>query len=144
MSHSGRSSIDPAETYKVRYHVWPEYLVADGVPRQVGFEVELVGAHTSDPNHLDPACLICHHVRSALRDIAEILIHNAAVAGNGAVSCQVEPHDGEIVWSGNCAVVAVSIVVRRTHDFARPTDAAELAVLNAIQSDLSELGIGSR
>lgn len=140
MSHSGPSdSLDPAETYNVLYHVWPEYVAKDGSLRQVGYEIELVGAHTSDRNHPDPACLSCRHVRSALFDIANTVIHDSAVAGNRDVSCHVEAHDGEIVCSGNRPVVTVSISVRHTHGFDRPTDVAELAVLNGIQSELSEL-----
>jgi len=39
----------------------------------VGFEVELIGFHTSDLNHLDPACPDCRHVRSVLFGIADAL-----------------------------------------------------------------------
>ncbi len=45
---------------------------------------------------------------------------------------------------GNRPVVAVSIVVEHTRGFDRPPDTAELAVLNAIRSNLSELGISAR
>ena len=59
--------------YSVFWQLWPQFEQIHGERRMVGFEVELIGFHTSDLNHLDPACPDCRHVRSVLFGIADAL-----------------------------------------------------------------------
>ena len=59
--------------YGVFWQFWPQFEQTHGERRLVGFEVELIGSHTSDLNHLDPACPACRHVRSVLLAIADAM-----------------------------------------------------------------------
>ena len=43
----------PAE-YSIFWQSWPQFENANGEHRQVGIELELIGAHASDLNHIDP------------------------------------------------------------------------------------------
>lgn len=60
--------------YGVFCQLWPKFDGSNGEHRLTGAEVELIGSHIADPNHLDPACPMCHHVRSALLTIANDLV----------------------------------------------------------------------
>jgi hypothetical protein len=40
--------------YGVFWQFWPQFEQTHGERRLVGFEVELIGSHTSDLNHVDP------------------------------------------------------------------------------------------
>ena len=59
--------------YGVFWQFWPQFEQTHGERRLVGFEVELIGSHTSDLNHVDPACPTCRHVRSVLLAIADLM-----------------------------------------------------------------------
>jgi hypothetical protein len=49
--------------YGIFWQLWPLVDLRSGEHRPVGVEVELIGAHTLDVNHLDPACSKCHNVK---------------------------------------------------------------------------------
>ena len=59
--------------YGVFWQLWPQFEQTHGERCLIGFEVELIGSHTSDLNHVDPACPTCHHVRSVLLAIADFM-----------------------------------------------------------------------
>ena len=56
--------------YGVFWQFWPQFEQIHGERRVVGFELELIGFHKSDLNHVDPTCPACRHVRSVLLAIA--------------------------------------------------------------------------
>ena len=59
--------------YGIFWQMWPQFEQVGGERRLVGLEVELIGSHASDANHLDPSCPMCHHVRSILVEIADLM-----------------------------------------------------------------------
>jgi hypothetical protein len=59
--------------YGVFSQFWPQFEQTHGERRLVGFGVESIGSHTSDLNHVDPACRTCRHVRSVLLAIADLM-----------------------------------------------------------------------
>jgi hypothetical protein len=66
----------PAE-YSIFWQSWPQFENANGEHRQVGIELELIGAHASDLNHIDPSCPVCRRVRSVLLEIADRVLTGA-------------------------------------------------------------------
>ncbi len=42
--------------YSVFWQFWPQFEQIHGERRLVGFELELIGSHTSDLNHLETLC----------------------------------------------------------------------------------------
>jgi hypothetical protein len=42
--------------YGIFWQCWPQFGQAHGERCLVAFELELIGSHTSDLNHIDPAC----------------------------------------------------------------------------------------
>ena len=61
--------------YAVFYELWPQFAARGGERQQLGLEVELIGSHTSDVNHIDPACPMCSRLRSFTARCREA--HNA-------------------------------------------------------------------
>ena len=53
--------------YGLFWQLWPQFDGTGSERRLVGLEMELIGSHTSDLNHLDPACSMCNHLASAQR-----------------------------------------------------------------------------
>jgi len=66
--------------YALFWQLWPQFEQTNGERRLLGLEVELVGSHTSNLDHFDPACPMCHHVRSILVRIADLMIRDAVLS----------------------------------------------------------------
>jgi hypothetical protein len=99
--------------YSVFWQLWPQFEQIHGERRLVGFEVELIGFHTSDLNHLDPACPACRHVRSVLFGIADALPRETSFRRND-LTYNIDSHSNSILCLpalGNRAAVSVSIYV---------------------------------
>ncbi len=132
--------------YSLFLKIWPEYVLAGSERRQVGFEVELIGSHCSDPSHIDPACAICHRVQRLLLGIA------AAVAADGrqardSVRCEITHDPQSVVCSpgwGNRACVTVSIHILHKRGFDHLVSQAENDFLEGIRAHLLELGLPQR
>ena len=111
--------------YGIFWQMWPQVEQIGGERRLIGLEVELIGFHASEASHVDPSCSMCHHVRSVLLDIAQ-LITNDDVDGN-ALWYDVDSHWNSIFRLpalGNRAAVSVSITISwsGTADQAFETD----------------------
>lgn len=111
--------------YGIFWQMWPQFEQIGGERRLAGLEVELIGSHASDANHVDPSCPMCHHVRSVLLDIADLMTKDD-VDGN-ALWYDVDSHWNSIFCLpalGNRAAVSVSINVSwsRSADQAFETD----------------------
>jgi hypothetical protein len=92
---------------------WPQFEQTHGERRLVGFEVELIGSHTSDLNHVDPSCPTCGHVRSALLAIADLMRGELSLSRN-SLTYNIDSHSNSIVCLpalGNRSAVWVSIYV---------------------------------
>jgi hypothetical protein len=99
--------------YGVFWQFWPQFEQTHGERCLVGFEVELIGSHTSDLNHVDPACPTCGHVRSVLLAIADLMPRDASLSGN-SLTYNIDSHSNSIVCLpalGNRSAVWVSIYV---------------------------------
>ena len=110
MSQHGPSVVSE---YGVFWQQWPEFEQTHGERRLVGLEVELIGSHASNNNHIDPSCRMCHHVRLVLLRIAYLMVQDLRGSGN-SLTYNVDPHSNSILCLpalGNRAAVSVSINV---------------------------------
>ena len=97
--------------YRVFWQFWPQFEQTHGERRLVGFEVELIGSHTSDVNHVDPTCPECRNVRAVLLSIANLVPADLAVGVN-SLMYNIDSHSGAILCLptlGNRSAVWVSI-----------------------------------
>ena len=137
------SQMEPiVAAYGIFWQMWPQFEQIDGERRLVGFEVELIGSHPSDANHLDPSCPMCHHVRSVLLDIADLMT-KGEVDGNG-LWYDIDSHWNSIFCLPvlrNRAAVSVSINV----SWSRAADQAfETDLHSKIRTFLDRYGIHQR
>src|SRR5208283_450474 len=99
--------------YGVFSQFWPQFEQIHGERHLVGFEVELIGCHASDLNHVDPACPNCRHVRSVLLAIANLMPGELTLSRN-SLTYNIDSHSNSIVCLpalGNRSAVFVSIYV---------------------------------
>ena len=99
--------------YGLFWQLWPQFEQPNGERRLLGLEVELVGSHTSNLDHFDPACPMCHHVRSLLLRIADLMIRDA-VLSRYPLYYNIDSHSNSILCLpslGNRPAVSVSINV---------------------------------
>ena len=129
--------------YGVFWQSWPQFDQTHGERRLVGFEVELIGFHTSDLNHLDPGCPTCHHVRSVLLAIVELMPGELALSRN-SLTYDIDSHSNSILCLpalGNRSAVSVSIYIflNRSNGQSFETD-----LLNEVKASLNRWGIHQR
>jgi hypothetical protein len=129
--------------YGVFWQFWPQFEQTHGERRLVGFELELIGSHTSDINHVDPACSTCRHVRSLLLAIADLMAGELTLSRN-PLTYNIDSHSNSIVCLpalGNRSAVWVSIYVflNRTNGQSFESD-----LLNGVKTFLNRWGIHQR
>ena len=129
--------------YGVFWQLWPQFEQAHSGRRLVGFEVELIGSHASDLNHVDPACPTCRYVRSVLLAIADVLPGELTRSRN-SVTYNIDSHSNSIVCLpalGNRSAVWVSIYVslNRANGQSFETD-----LLDEVRAFLNRWGIHQR
>jgi hypothetical protein len=127
----------------VFWQFWPQFEQTHGERRLVGFEVELIGSHTSDLNHVDPTCPKCRNVRAVLLSIANLVPADLAVGAN-FLTYNIDSHSGEILCLpalGNRAAVWVSIYLswNRSNGQSLETD-----LLTEVRTLLNKWGIHQR
>ncbi len=126
--------------YGVFWQFWPQFEQTHGERRLAAFEVELIGSHTSDLNHLDPSCPRCRDVRAVLLAIADLLPREARF-GENFLTYNIDSHSNSILCLpalGNRSAVSVSVSVSwsRSNGQSLETD-----LLTEIKSFLSRWGI---
>jgi hypothetical protein len=129
--------------YGVFWQSWPQFEQTRGERRLIGYEVELIGSHNSDLNHLDPACSTCRHVRSVLLAIAEAIPEDGTV-GHNSLMYNVDSHSNSILCLpalGNRSAVSVSVYVSWNRS---PGASFETELLNEIKTFLNRWGIHQR
>jgi hypothetical protein len=129
--------------YGVFWQFWPQFEQIHGERRLVGFEVELIGCHTSNLNHVDPACPRCRNVRAVLLSIANLVPADLAVGVN-SLMYNIDAHSGAILCLpalGNRSVVWVSIYLswNRSNGQSFETD-----LLTEVRALLNKWGIHQR
>jgi hypothetical protein len=127
----------------VFWQLWPQFEQMHGERRLVGFEVELIGFHTSDLTHLDPSCPACRHVRSVLLAIADAMPSETSFRRN-YLTYNIDSHSNSILCLpalGNRSAVSVSIYVfwNRSNGQSFETD-----LLSEIKAFLNGWGIHQR
>lgn len=128
--------------YSVFWQFWPQFDQTHGERRVVGFEVELIGSHPSDLNHLDPGCSKCRTVRTVLLMIADLLPREAL--GDNCLVYNVDSHSNSILRLpalGNRSAVSVSVYVSWSRSNGR---SFESDLLTEIKTFLSRWGIHQR
>jgi hypothetical protein len=129
--------------YGVFSQFWPQFEQTHGERRLAGFEVELIGSHTPDLNHVDPSCPTCGHVRSVLLAIADLMPGELSLNRN-SLTYDIDSHSNSIVRLpalGNRSAVWVSIYVflPRANSQSPETD-----LLNEVKTFLDRWGIHQR
>jgi hypothetical protein len=129
--------------YGIFWQLWPQFEQTLGERRLVGFEVELIGSHTSALNHVDPACPTCRHVRSVLLAIAELMPGELGLKRN-SLTHNIDSHSNSVLCLpalGNRSVVWVSIYI-----FLNQPNGPffETDLLNKVRSFLNRWGIHQR
>jgi hypothetical protein len=132
-----------AARYGVFWQSWPQFEDAKGEHRLVGIELELIGTHASDLNHLDPACPLCHDVRSVLLEIADRMLREAVLTRD-VLSYLVDSHSNSILCLpalGNRSAVSVSVYIYWNGASGQPSDTDKLT---PIKTYLDKWGIHQR
>ena len=129
--------------YGVFWQFWPQFEQIHGERRLVGFEVELIGSHGSDLNHVDPTCPTCRHVRSVLLAIAD-LIPGELTLNRNLLTYRIDSHSSSILCLpalGNRSAVWVSIYFswNRANGQSFETD-----LLDEVKTCLNRSGIHQR
>jgi hypothetical protein len=99
--------------YGVFWQSWPQFESVNGEHRLVGIELELIGTHASDLNHIDPACPRCDQVRSVLLEIASGMV-TEAVRNRDTLTYLIDSHSNSILCLpklGNRSAVSVSVYI---------------------------------
>jgi hypothetical protein len=123
--------------------LWPQFEQTHGQRGLVGFEVELIGSHMSDLNHLDPACPRCRNVRAVLLAIADLLPREASL-GQNSLTYNIDSHSNSILCLpalGNRSAVSVSIYVSWSRSNGK---SFETDLLTEIKNFLNRWGIHQR
>jgi hypothetical protein len=128
--------------YGIFWQMWPQFEQIGGERCLAGLEVELIGSHPAEASHVDPSCPMCHHVRSVLLEIADLMT-KGDVEGN-SLAYYVDSHWNSILCLpalGNRSAVSVSINV----SWNRAADQAfETNLQNNIKAFLNKYGIHQR
>ncbi len=129
--------------YGVFWQFWPQFEQTHGERRLVGFELELIGSHTSDLNHVDFACPKCRNVRAVLLAMTDLLPREASLDAN-SLAYNIDSHSNSILFLpalGNRSAVSVSIYVSwsRSNGQLFETD-----LLGGIKTFLNKWGIHQR
>jgi hypothetical protein len=129
--------------YGVFWQFWPQFEQTHGERRVVGFEVELIGSHTSDRKHVDPACPKCRNVRAELLSIANLVPAGLAVAVN-SLTYNIDSHSGAILCLpalGNRSAVWVTIYISWNQSNGQ---SFETDLLTEVRTLLNKWGIHQR
>jgi hypothetical protein len=129
--------------YGVFWQFCPQFEQINSERRMVGFEVELIGSHNSDFNHVDPTCPSCRQVKAALLAIADLMPQEASLSGNSR-TYNIDPYSNLICCSpalGNRWAVSMSIYVSWNSSNGLPF---ETDLLNEFKTFLNRWGIHQR
>jgi hypothetical protein len=126
--------------YNICCDVRPKYVGTGGERRQVGFDLELLGSHSSDRYHLDPTCPMCERVRAALLAVTGMIVPKSGKS----VRYEIDAYSKSIMWTstlGNRPFLTLSIRIVNWQWFDQPIDRCEISPLIQIRERLVELGV---
>ena len=133
----------PASENGVFCELWPQVAVIGGERQRLGLELELIGSHTPDVNHIDPACPMCFRLRSFLLAVAKRIMRQIT-SDLRPIHCSVDSHTNSILClpaRGNRSFVWVSLSISWSDKAGLSLEAD---VLSDIKERLSRLGIRQR
>ena len=126
--------------HRVCWEVLPELLpVPDEQLLQIGFNLELYGAHAHGTEPPHPSCEQCRTILSHLREIAEWILPKAERPSRYDISIR----DNAILYDPvrhNRSEVMVTITILHRAQLDAPVDACEVFCLHEIQSKLKKIG----
>ena len=128
--------------YQICWEVWPELLFVNHKQQQVGFQLELSGAHDFAGHH-GGYCSSCRQVFQALHAIVD---HILPPEGRPS-RYEVGPYEQALRYSpvrGNRPDVMLTVRVLHREGFAQPVDACEVRCLEEMKSRLRQLGACER
>ena len=129
--------------YGIFCELWPQFVGRGGELQKVGLEVELIGSHTPEITHIDPACPMCLRVRTLLLAVARQII-TRMTSDSRPITCSIDSHANSILClpaRGNRAFVWVSLNIFWSEK-ARPSLEADM--LCDIKDILNKFGIRQR
>ena len=129
--------------YGIFCELWPQFVRRSGEFQKVGFEVELIGSHTPEITHIDPACPMCSRVRTLLLAVARHII-TGMTSDSRPITCSIDSHANSILClpaRGNRAFVWVSLNIFWSEK-GRPSFEADM--LRDIKDSLNKFGIRQR
>jgi len=125
--------------YGVFWQSWPQFEGANGEHRLAGIELELIGRHASDLNHIDPTCPLCRHVRCVLLEIADLLLREAVLTRE--FFTYIDSHSNSVLCLpalGNRSAVSISVYIYYNGPSGQGVDAD---LLTQVKSYLEKWGI---
>lgn len=131
--------VDLARKHRLRWEVWPERRVFDGLIKQIGFEVDLLGEHDHPRHPVYAGCDECAAVARALALIADYVLPK----GPRASRYEVERHLGALrfpknAWESGNVTLTIRILHRK--GFEAPPDDCEIECLEEMEAKLRALG----
>lgn len=126
--------------HRVCWEVLPELLpVPDEQPLQIGFNLELYGAHAHGTDPPRPGCEQCGTILDHLREIAEWILPKTERPSR----YEIDVSDNVILYDPvrhNRSEVTVTIKILHRARLDAPVDACEVFCLHEMQSKLKEIG----
>lgn len=127
------------ERHRVCWEVWPEFAMVHGKRMQIGFELELSGAHEPGVEHPSPGCEHCRRVFLGLIEIAYWIQPRERRPSR----YEVEPFQPALRYSqrrGYRPDVTLTIRILHREDALRPVDPCEDRCLAEMVQRLGEIG----
>ena len=129
--------------YEIFWQLWPQFVGTGSERQSSGIEVELMGSHTPDLSHVDPACAFCRRVRSVILGIANAVMEETVLKSRD-LTCDIDSHANSILCLpalGNRSLVSVSIYVHWRETDGRGVEAP---LVSDIKRSLANRGIPQR
>jgi hypothetical protein len=125
--------------FRVCWEVYPAEILAKGGIRKIGFDLELFGTPECGIEHVEPGCLHCLRVESALRQIADWILPRV----NPTCKFDVDSEGDSLSYTpvrANRPDVVVHINIFHRHQWDQPIDECEERCLKDIEEVLTEHG----
>ena len=133
------ASKECVERFHVRWEVLPDCYYVRKEKRQIGFRLELTGAHERGVENAQPGSEHCRRVWLALKAIADWIIPKES----RDTAYDIAPYDQSIHYDALRKFqpeVSLRIWVRHRSGFDREVDACEVRCLNEMTQRLKEIG----
>ena len=130
---------DLVQRFRVCWEVLPEQTFVNREMRNIGFSLELYGTHEAGTGRVEPGCVHCIKVQSALNEIAKWILPREERVSRYEVRIDRQSLSYSHERADRSDVrVTIRILHRGTWD--QPVDPCELRCLSDMEHALSELG----